>query len=161
MMQRVKISQNFYLDEVVCPEIYTLFGAASRWFIRPEVIAILQELRNRFGVTMVNNWSQKGKVSADVFLQMPKIKQLSYFTGSGLRSFNSNIGARNSLHKYGAAADAKFINATAEDARNNIIKHFHSIYKPLGLTTIELNTEGWLHFDIRNTGTYELMKINN
>jgi len=167
-MQRVKLSPNFYLDELVCPEMYQHFGEKARWFIRPEAIRILQHLRDRFRIMTINNWSQYGTVSAEMYLAFDSAIALKYFTQSGLRPWFITIdgkqllnpvGAQFSQHKFGSAFDPKFTNATPAEVRLDIIKHFASTYKPLGLTTIEANTKGWLHFDCRNTNLNELFIV--
>ncbi len=168
-MKRYPLSDHFYLDELVPPEMLYHFGEAARWFVRPQVIDVLEGLRRRFGPVTVNNWSQWGKVSPGQFLLFPLEQKQKYFTQSGLRQFfvidqdgeliKNPTGADFSMHKYGLAADAKLKNATADEVRRDIQKHFHSTYKPLGLTTIEANTKGWLHLDCRNTNQDELLIV--
>lgn len=131
LKNRIKISDNFYLDEFICPEIYKIFGAKSIWFIRPEIIAINEFLRSRHGASAINTWGTGG---SDKY--------------SGLRPFNCKIGAKYSQHKYGGATDSSFANSTAEEVRFDIINNWKKLYRPLGLTTIEANVN-WVHLDTR------------
>ena len=41
-MERIKISENFYLDEFVGKKFYQKFGAKSRWFVDQKLIDIVQ-----------------------------------------------------------------------------------------------------------------------
>ena len=157
-MERFKLSNNFYLDELVPPELYLQYGHNAHWFIRKEVVCILQRLRNRFGPIIVNNWSDGGKITAKEFLELPEFEKLIRFSESGFRLPTTQTGAPLSFHKYGAAADTKFLKAMVEEVKEDIIKDFH-YYKELGLTTIEKNTTNWLHFDIRNTLRKELLIV--
>jgi len=157
-MKRFKLSNNFYLDELVPPELYLQFGHKAHWFIRIEVVYILQRLRNRFGPLIVNNWSDGGKITAKEFLELPEFESLKRFSESGFRLPTTLTGAPLSFHKYGAAADPKFLKATVENIKENIIKDFH-YYQEVGLTTIEKNTTNWLHFGIRNTLRKELLIV--
>jgi len=159
-MERIRLTNDFFLDELVPPELYLQFGANARWFIRKEVIYLLQRLRSRHGAIIVNDWSYYGERSAEEFLNLPKKEQDVCFTESGLRLFNSETGAHFSMHKFGAAADAKFLHARVEDVRHEIKLHYPD-YRKIGMTAIEDNTRTWLHFDIRNTGNKQLLILQN
>ncbi|MFK5855768.1 MAG: hypothetical protein QM503_06530 [Bacteroidota bacterium] len=159
-MQRIRLTQNLWLDEFVAPEIYQRFQGNSLIFVNPLLPKIVQSLRNYFGCVIINNWSQQGKVSASEFLDFGETKKLQYFTKSGVRSPQCNIGASYSQHKFGNAADLKFTDATPKQVRKHIIKHYKSIYLSLGLMAIEDNTNSWLHIDCRNTGSNELFIFN-
>ena len=137
MLKRIEISKNFFLDEYVTREFYEKFGEKCIWWIRPEVIRIDQFLRDRFHVSMIiNNWWNGGERQQ-----------------SGLRYPVSGVGAGDSLHKFGCASDKVFVDKGPEwysEVRRDIVKNFKELYQPLGLTTIEANTETWLHTDCRH-----------
>ena len=137
LKKRIKISDNFYLDEFVCPEIYQIFKKKSIWFIRPEIIAINEFLRSRHGACTINTWGAGG---GDKY--------------SALRPFNCRIGAAYSEHKFGGATDSSFANSTADEVREDIITNWKTLYRPLGLTTIEANVS-WVHIDIRHIPAQE------
>ena len=149
-MRRIRLSNNLCLDEFVAPEIYQKFRGNSLWFLNPALPIIVQTLRDQFGCVIINNWSQQGKVDADEFLSFRENKKQNYFTESGIRSPQCIVGAAYSQHKFGNAADLKFTDATPNEVRKHIIEQYESIYKPLGLTAIEDNTQSWLHIDCRN-----------
>lgn len=158
---RILLADNFYLDELVSPEIYNIFGAASQWFVKPELINLLQFLRDQFGVIIVNNWSQQGKVTAQIFLEADEKTRNSYFAYSGVRPHLCRYGAEFSIHKYGGAADPKFLDSTPDQVRRDIICNYHKKYKPKGLTAIELGTKTWVHIDTRNSGINDLLQIHS
>jgi len=137
MVNRIQISKNFFLDEYVTQEFYKKWGERCIQWIRPEVIHIDQFLRDRFHVRIIiNNWCDDGNRQQ-----------------SGLRYPVSEVGAGDSLHKFGCASDKIFFEKDPgfyAEVRRDIVKHFKDLYQPLGLTTIEANTETWLHTNIRN-----------
>lgn len=149
-MNRIRLSINFFLDELVPPELYLQFGHKARWFIRKEVVDTLQLMRDRFGPVIVNNWSDSGRLTPQEFLALPEQKKKRKFTESGLRLFDTPTGKPFSLHKFGCAADAKFLKVPVEEVKGEIIKNYH-LFKQSGMTTMEANTKGWIHFDVRNT----------
>ena len=149
-MERIRLTNNFFLDELLPPELYQQFGHKARWFIRKEVVETLQLMRDRFGPVIVNNWSDGGRLSAQEFLALPEHERKHKFTESGLRLFSTTTGSPYSLHKYGCAADPKFLKVPVEEVKSEIIKNYHD-FKQTGMTTMEAGTKGWIHFDIRNT----------
>jgi hypothetical protein len=146
MPDRIQISKNFFLDEYVTREFYERWERKCINWIRPEVIRIDQFLRDRFHVRIIiNDWWNGGKRQQ-----------------SGLRYPDAGIGARDSLHKFGCASDKIFIDKPPEfyaEVRRDIIRNFKEFYQPLGLTTIEANTETWLHTDIRHIPDQKLVNV--
>ncbi len=149
-MKRIKVTEDFYLDEFVAPEIYARFGAKSILWLRPEIFNIAQVLRNRFGRVIVNNWANNGQIGANDFLQLPLNIQKNYFRESGLRIPDTHTGAKYSLHKFGCAADLKFTDTKPEEVRKHILTNQRS-YMNLGLRRMEAGTSSWLHVDLGNT----------
>jgi len=141
-MRRIKVTDNFYLDEFVHPEIYKEFGERSRLFIRPELFKIAQAVRNQFGPVMINTWYSGGD-----------------FEESGLRLPNTKTGAKYSMHKFGCAIDLHPY-AHPFVIRAYVEKNYKEIFKPLGLTRMEAETKTWVHLDVGNTGSDELVIFN-
>ncbi len=90
-MKRVKISKDFYLDELVSKETYDKYNhAVLKRMIQP-IIRPLQRLRDDFSEPMlVNTWGTGGD------------RQYS-----GLRETNCKIGALYSKHKDGNTIDVQ------------------------------------------------------
>ena len=156
-MNRIKVSKDFSLDEFIPPEIYDRFEAHALMWIRPEIISIAQELRNLFGRTIINNWSAGGNNSPEEFFSFDKALQKGFFTESGLRLPVTTTGAKYSMHKFGCAADLKFVHVSLDEVRNYIVQHYKSRFQTLGLTRMENNTPSWLHVDIANTNCTNLI----
>jgi len=129
-MLNFNISPHFKIAELVSKEVLTKFGASSTWFIDPRIITLLEFLRNRFGVTHVNNWIDGGDLDS-----------------RGFRSLMDSTGATYSQHRYGRAVDCSF-NIPAQEVREDIKLNWNALYKPLGITTIEDNVN-WCHADMR------------
>lgn len=147
---RYQVSANFFLDEYINPAFYKRWGTTSVHWIRPEVIKTDQFLRSRFGILTVNNWW---------IYDTNDPNDPNLFTLSGLRPFDSGIGASYSFHIFGCASDKKFKTITAEEVREDIRKYWDSLYRPLGLTCIEKGVS-WVHSDCRNTGLTRLMEVS-
>lgn len=125
----MKLTANFKLKELVHPDIINRVGDRAADFLHPELANTLQALRDRFGSIVVNG-KYKGKE----------------FTSSGLRLPYGKVGAILSSHKFGCAADCKFVDIEPIDVQNYIIQHqdeFPSI------TRLEnaLVTKTWLHVE--------------
>lgn len=149
-MKRIKVSNNFNLDEFINPTTYERFGAKSQRYIRPELIKIAQVVREFTDLPVtINNWATGGA-----------------YKESGLRDFNTSTGASYSAHKFGAGMDLKIGDLTSVQMAQIIIDNYEDIFKPLGVTRIE-NPEftrgknrDWLHIDTLFTGSDKLQIVN-
>jgi hypothetical protein len=107
-------------------------------------VAICELLRLRFQKPVtVNNW----KVGGSYDLR-------------GFRPSNSTVGAENSQHKLGSAADCNIEGYTADEIREHILQ-FKDIFMAKGLTTLEDGAiaKTWCHFDIRWTGANDVLIV--
>ena len=138
----MKVSKNFHLHEFLYPEIFEIPGILPIWFLDHRLFKIAQTIRNRFSRPMtINDWCESGS-----------------YTLSGLRPFNTTIGAKLSQHKFGRAADIHVFDIHPYEVQNIIIDQYLSLSK-LGLTTTEIGTPTWTHIDTRWTGLQTLNKI--
>jgi hypothetical protein len=122
---------NFHIKELVCQQMYQVFNGNRAFMLQlfnPNALITLQALRNRFGVTTVNNWHVGGGNQY-----------------RGFRPFHCAIGARLSQHKLGNAFDSSFADYTAEEVRQYILANPHEFPH---ITAIE-GQVSWLHFDVR------------
>jgi hypothetical protein len=139
-MERIKISENFYLDEYIPKELYYSTNNPSDLIklISPYLIKSDQLLRDHFGPVTINNWWNKGP------------RHLS-----GFRTYDCTIGATLSDHKRGMASDKIFKNASSEEVR----KYIKENWEALGITKIELGTN-WVHSSVAYTGLKKLQMFN-
>lgn len=139
----MKLTENFYLQEFVPPEIYSVFEGRSIWFIDMDLVKFIQYLRVYFGEPItINNWHIKGK-----------------FKNSGFRMPDCPEGSKLSQHKFKVAIDPKWKTIHPEEVRNYIRKNYSSIYQNYGITTIEQDTPTWVHVDKRFTGLNKLFEV--
>ena len=139
-MERYKISENFYLDEVMHPDVYKKFGKKSRWFIDQRLVDIVQYIRAATGEPItINTWFDGGK-----------------FKERGLRNPATTTGAKYSQHKFGKALDFTVNGMTADEVREKILGEWKQDLMNLGLTAIE-DGVSWVHIDVRNTGVDDIM----
>lgn len=132
----MKVSKNFILQEFVPKSVFNRFGANSMWFIDTRIIEVAQFFRDRYNLPItINDWYKGGKR-----------------TLSGFRPPTSKVGASLSQHKFGRAADLKWLNQntiTIDEIREDIRKN-QRLFRDIGLTAVEEGTDTWLHIDIRD-----------
>jgi hypothetical protein len=129
-----KPSKHFVIQELVPPVIFGRFGQRSWWFIQPNIVAVLDQLRDDLGrAVVVNNWHRRG-----------------HFSMSGYRTPETKVGAAYSMHRMGLAADVKVAGVTPAEVLA-VIQADLPKYLSLGLTTVENldATPTWLHLDCR------------
>lgn len=131
----------FKLQELVHPSIYLEYGEKCWEFLQVPALLSLDQLREAFGPLIINTWHE------------PKLQAawgLRQF--SGLRPFDSKIGAEYSQHKLGGAFDIMPINHTADQMRDYVLANRDEF--PY-ITTVEVPSAtkpmNWFHFDVRNT----------
>ncbi len=139
--KRIKVSNNFFLDEFIHPEIYAARGARSIELIDPRMILLAQFIRTGIGKSItINNWFSGGKR-----------------VNSGLRTFTGTVGATWSQHRYGNAIDIQVAGITPEEVHEFLFKHEKTLIEKGWLTTLEHldDTPTWSHLDNRYTGRSE------
>ena len=143
-MSRIKVSENFYLDEFIQPNIYKKFKAKSIWFLDIRLIRIAQLLRDITGrAVTINNWYTGGS-----------------YKDSGLRMLSGGIGATYSQHRYGRAIDVKVEGLTISELLDVIVDN-EQAFRNAGLTTIEdiKYTPTWMHLDVRYSDNQDILYV--
>lgn len=128
-MQRIKISNNFYLDEYIPKYLYEKYVQKPhilQGLIDKRLIVADQMLRDYFGHVTINNWWNGGERN-----------------WSGLRTAESPYYSQTSQHTYGRASD-KIFSVGAEEVRSYIQLHWWE----LGINCIEADVS-WVHSDVR------------
>jgi len=134
-MKRISVSDNFYLDEFIHPVIYKQFESASIWYLNPQLVKLVQAIRETYGEPIyINTWATGGKLK-----------------NSGLRDYKNPLGKLNrSRHYYGLCADlhTKDIKKLQQHVADNAAYYFE-----FGLRVIEdfKYTKTWLHVSVENT----------
>ena len=144
MANRIKVSNNFYLDEFVDPITYKKFNGQSIWFLDNRLIKIAQFLRELTDRPItINNWINNGT-----------------FKASGFRRPSTRVGGYLSQHKFGKAIDVKVSGIPSADVLNIIMTNWPK-FKELGLTTVEdiAFTTSWNHLDIRHTDKEDILIV--
>ena len=152
-MERIQLSANLFLDELVDPLTYFTEDDNGLSKIDKKLIPIFQLLRDKYGKSIgVNGWWKH--LPADMIVFDPEsflnlMIKTKVPVWSGYRSPSCKIGAAKSAHKQGKAQDPKgdekaFFKIVCENAKEFYI---------LGLRRIEnvKYTKGWLHGDTLTT----------
>ena len=152
MSARIPLTTNFYLDEVIPPEIYSARGAKAVSLIDMRIVWGAQALRD-FCVEegykdvsfTVNNWINGGDRDE-----------------SGRRLANTRTGAKWSQHKDGRALDIKPKGITIKQLFEVLQKHKDYFIDRGWITTVEdiEVTKTWLHIDCRYTGLDHIFIFN-
>lgn len=151
--ERVRISENFHLDEFVDPHTYFSRADKGKGLMDPRVFDIVQLLLEKYGKPLgINNWwanMRNYKGNSLEFLQACEAAR--FFVWSGYRSPICTIGAKNGAHYSGQAADPKGPGKFLFDIVKKNAEEFYNI----GLRRLEdpKITPTWLHVDTleRNT----------
>ena len=139
-MKRIKLTDNFWLDEYIPKHLYEQFWQRSHILIglldRRLIIAD-QLLRDKFGPVTINNWWYGGNRN-----------------WSGIRTIESPYYSQTSQHSWGRASDKIFKEVSADEVRTYI----KGLYEELGITCIEEDVS-WVHSDVRWTKSSELLLV--
>ena len=103
-MDRIKLSDNFYLDEYIPKELYSQYLYSPhilRCMLDARLIKADQKLREYFGSVIINNWWHGGERN-----------------WSGLRTWNSPYYSPTSQHSFGRASDIVIWYSTPAPALN-------------------------------------------
>jgi len=139
----MKVSKDFFLGEFIPPEVLEKYPEKGIWFVDPKIIAIAQFMRDRYRLPIIiNDYLNKGN-----------------YINSGFRVPSCSIGAELSQHRFGRAIDPKIQGMFPEEVRDDIKRNW-PLFKAVGLTTIEADTETWVHVDCRYTGLNELLIVS-
>ena len=133
LKERIKVSEFFYLDELVAPEIYHKWGAKSIYFLDRSLIIGLVALRKMTDAPIyINNWGIGGARKY-----------------SGLRPKDCLVGSKFSQHKFGRAFDIRSKLYSPAELRA-ILDEYATFFVGNGLITgYELDTDTWTHIENR------------
>lgn len=154
-MERIRVAENFYLDEFIDIRSYLEDEDKGLSKIDPRIIDCAQLLRVFYGKSInINTWwslylqlVKEGKSNDEIIDIIENSKEVSKW--SGFRPKYCPIGASKSAHKKGIAIDPKGDqNKLYEIVRANA----RAFYK-IGLRRLEnpAITPGWLHMDLSET----------
>lgn len=134
--KRIKVTENFFLDELLHPDIYFKVKDPRR-FLDMRVVYGLQFLRDKAGIPFtVNNWAKGGA------------RKLS-----GIRPMYTTKGALFSMHKFGRAYDP--VCDSGPELLHQIIKENEGeLIQSQRITRVEAieHTPTWTHIDNAWTG---------
>ena len=138
----VKVSNNFYLAELLPPELFENPNILPGWYLTGFLAVIPQRMRNLLGkLIVINNWFDGGQ-----------------YKNSGFRSPSCTEGAPLSMHRFGLAFDVKVVGMTSQEVFDWFKKNSKLMPE---ITTYERisDTPTWNHFDGRNTGLTTLLEV--
>lgn len=123
------ISDKFEPYEFVPESIYENYGEKSLWFIDDRMLITADQLREKYGKMIINNWYWDGQ-----------------FDSRGFRPPGDPEGADLSQHRFGRALDIDFKEEDVDKVRQDILNNKGQY--PF-VHAVELDVS-WLHIDCRN-----------
>ena len=130
---------HFHISELVPLHVYKQFGDTAFEFLDPRALYSLDQLREKFGPTIVNTYNSRS---------LQKAVGGQVWEWRGLRTSGCHVGAALSQHRFGRAFDCTFLEHTPEEVRKYLKSHTDEF---LLINAIE-GQVNWLHFDVRNRG---------
>lgn len=165
MLNRIKISKYFYLDEFIDPYTYLNSKDNGLSKIDKSLFAIADFVREKYGSALfINNWFSEYEKQKKLKKTNEKIidyieKDNTIRKWSCLRTNRCTIGSPISAHRLGKAIDMKGDSSKLDKIVKDNIKALHT----LGLRRVEdiIITPNWLHLDTleKNVGENEIRII--
>tara|TARA_R110002020_G_scaffold205785_3_gene410494 strand:- start:4363 stop:4812 length:450 start_codon:yes stop_codon:yes gene_type:complete len=145
----MKVSKNFYLEEMVPRNMYEIHGDKCIHLIDDRIIEIAQILRDEFGVMVANTW---------YYFKEPNGDEDNY---RGWRPWDyvskGKEKVKFSAHKFGRAIDLISPKRDIEEMRQHIIDHHKEKFSLIRRIEGRVN---YLHVDVANTMTDELIMFS-
>lgn len=145
----VRLTRNILLSEIVPSDIFVRFGPKALRFVNTRIDNGLQYLLDTINKTykssypiIINTWVNKGR-----------------FELRGYRPPNCSQGAQLSDHKLGIARDFNIGTMLSSDIRKFILDREQKMLAN-GITTLESDTDGWVHCSCRTTGRNKILMIS-
>jgi len=144
-MQNYNLTKNISLRELVPRDIFNVYKERAEWFLDPKIPLLAQAYRDWFEAPVIINNKYRG----------------GSFDYRGYRPHYSTTGAKHSQHRFGRAFDCHIKGLSYKKAYMEIIDNFE-YFSRLGLTTLEDidDTKGWIHSDVRYTGSKNLLIVS-
>jgi len=140
-------TKHFKIEELISQPLYELFKISGKLYqlwgcFDDRILKTADALREHYGKAYINNWLWGGNNH-----------------DKGFRTFDCEIGAVWSQHKFGRALDLWFENYTSEKIREEISAAIPESLEKSGLHFIRRIEEDvdWLHVDLMNTGQKEIV----
>lgn len=142
---------NFRVEEIFSPEVIAKYSSTNIdniWALMDyRALWTLERLRDRFGVTIVNDYCFGGVNKLRGYRSPIELIDRKHFLNTS--TFRPMFSSFYSQHCLGRAIDCKFKNISAEEVRADI-KLNSALASLRYIGAIELNVS-WLHFDVRSS----------
>lgn len=139
-MNRIKLSEHYYIDELVCKEVYMQFYEKSIYFIDKKLIDCIEQLRTYFNTVLTfNTWFTGGDINNAGFVIDNIVKD---------------------QRSYGRGVNIYFPKGTNYDTIRETIRNKYDTFRKMGISTIKTGTKDYLYIDVRWTNMDKLLEIN-
>jgi hypothetical protein len=140
--------KHFLIEELVPRETFKKHGDKCWLLFDNRLLYALDCLRDQFGQIVINTWNTGG-----------------VYQYRGWRPADVGFGASLSQHFFGRAADMNFVKnsdfPTAESVRTWLKANYKTVLEPKGCVIKRVeNITSWLHIDVGNTVSDEIVFFN-
>lgn len=153
---------NFYVHELVAPEIWNKWGTRSIRYIQEPIVRAAQFLREKAGVGItINNYKSGGTYRDSGTRTLESYQRMYGGKAKGQTKYLSTY----SMHKFTGAADLKIGKMTSHQMAALVDKYEKELME-IGIKRIENpdKTKGrsrdWLHIDAATTGLDYIVRVN-
>lgn len=159
-MDRIQITANIYLDELIDPRTYFFRSDNGRALIKMKLIKCIQLFRSKVKKPVyLNNWwpyymdnrktKSLEKIIRHIETATDKKGRPLFRKWSGYRSPKCTIGAKESEHRKGGAGDLHVDGMTGEEMFKVVEDNAPEFYA-MGLRRLEdyKDTASWIHMDV-------------
>jgi hypothetical protein len=165
MMERIKISPNWHVDELVDPQTYLTNPQAAMAYAN-KVVPMAQLFRNIVGKSCtINNWwatyvNLKAQGKSDDFIIRAIESNDNLKKWSGLRTDRCKIGSARSAHKNEGAIDIRAAGMNGR-AMFAVMEANARAFFDIGVRRAEdpKDTPSWLHMDRRAHETPNAIRV--
>lgn len=154
-MDRIQLTTNVYLDELIDPRTYFFMPDNGRSLIKMKVVKCIQLFRNKVGKPVrLNTWwkyyiDNRATKSLEEIIQHLENPENKFRIWCGYRSPACKIGAKASKHRFGEAGDLHVDGMTGAQMFKLVEDNAAEFYA-MGVRRLEdpKYTKTWLHMDI-------------
>lgn len=124
-----KLSDHFFLEELVDQETLKHVGDRAQNFLHPFLIPVLERLREFTGPIIINDWVYGG-----------------HYNCSGLRGPSCAVGSLYSAHRFGTAVDVK-CKKSPEEVVGFILDNSENFQEVIRIEN-PAHTPTWTHIEV-------------
>jgi len=143
------VPENFQLEELVCPEVFSKYGYQAWSFFDPRILITLETVRRNIGKPIIINTWKDGGTQTQSGLRCNLCSLVKEKTDAGELYLSAHIR--------GMAFDYSVEGMTAEEVRQWLVTHQNILPYPIRLE----KDVAWVHMDVASVPTLDKITFFN